>query len=41
MKVLYLRVEDLEKKWRKGNKNWKQVENQLSILFEERYTKYL
>ena len=41
MKVLYLRVENLEKKWCKGSKNWRQVENQLSILFEERYTKYL
>ena len=41
MKVLYLRVEALEKKWCKGSKNWRSVQNQLSILFEERYTKYL
>ena len=41
MKVLYLRVEALEKKWCKGSKNWRNVQNQLSILFEERYTKYL
>jgi len=41
MKVLYLRVENLEKKWSKGCKNWSQVQNQLSILFETRYTKYI
>ena len=41
MKVLYLRVENLEKKWCKGSKNWKSVENQLSIIFGERYSKYI
>ena len=41
MKVLYLRVENLEKKWSKGTQNWRSVQNQLSILFEERYNKYL
>ena len=41
MKVLYLRVENLEKKWSKGSKNWNNVRNQLAILFEERYTKYI
>lgn len=41
MKVLYLRVENLEKKWCKGSKNWNNVRNQLAILFEERYTKYI
>lgn len=41
MKVLYLRVENLEKKWSKGSKNWNNVQNQLAILFEERYTKYI
>ena len=41
MKVLYLRVENLEKKWCKGSKNWKSVENQLSIIFGERYNKYI
>lgn len=41
MKVLYLRVENLEKKWSKGSKNWSSVQNQLAILFEDRYTKYI
>jgi len=41
MKVLYLRIENLEKKWCQGSKNWRNVQNQLAILFEERYTKYL
>ena len=41
MKVLYLRVENLEKKWSKGSKNWSNVQNQLAILFEDRYTKYI
>ena len=41
MKVLYLRVENLEKKWSKGSKSWKSVQNQLSIIFSERYTQYI
>ena len=41
MKVLYLRVENLEKKWNQGSKNWKSVQNQLSIIFSDRYDKYL
>ena len=41
MKVLYLRVENLEKKWSKGSKNWSRVQNQLIMLFEDRYTKYI
>lgn len=41
MKVLYLRVENLEKKWSKGSQNWSNVQNQLAILFEDRYTKYI
>lgn len=41
LKVLYLRVETLEKKWCKGSQNWRNVQNQLSILFDERYMKYL
>lgn len=41
MKVLFLRVEALEKKWSKGSKNWKDVQNQLGIIFEERYTRYV
>jgi len=41
MKVLYLRVKDLQEKWCKGTQNWRNVQNQLSIIFEERYTKYI
>ena len=41
MKVLYLRVENLQKKWCKGTQNWRNVQNQLGILFGERYTKYI
>lgn len=41
LKVLYLRVEALEKKWCKGSQNWRNVQNQLAILFDERYTKYI
>ena len=41
MKVLYLRIENLEKKWCQGSKNWRNVQNQLSIIFGERYSKYI
>jgi len=41
LKVLYLRIENLEKKWCKGSQNWNNVRNQLAILFGERYTKYI
>ena len=41
MKVLYLRIENLEKKWCKGSQNWRNVQNQLTIIFEDRYVKYL
>ena len=41
MKVLFLRVEDLQKKWCKGTRNWRNVQNQLGIIFEERYTQYI
>ena len=41
MKVLFLRVENLQKKWCKGTQNWRNVQNQLGILFGERYTKYI
>ena len=41
MKVLYLRIENLEKKWCQGSRNWRNVQNQLSIIFEERYNKYI
>ena len=41
MKVLFLRVENLQKKWCKGTQNWRNVQNQLGILFGEKYTKYI
>lgn len=41
MKVLYLRVIDLEKKWSKGVMGWKTILNQLIILYEKRIIKYL
>lgn len=41
IKVLYLRVKDLEKKWSKCIANWDIILNQLIILHEERITKYL
>ena len=41
MIVLYLRVNDLEKKWTKGMSNWDVVLNQLIQLYGERVTKYL
>ena len=41
MKVLYLRIQDLEKKWSKGTKNWNKVLTQLIELHQERIIKYL
>ena len=41
LKVLYLRIQDLQKKWSKGIANWKNVQNELMILFEDRYFKYI
>jgi len=41
IKVLYLRVRDLEEKWSKGVRNWKTILNQLIILHEKRITKHL
>lgn len=40
LKVLYLRIQDLEKKWCKGTMGWVTVKNQLLILFEARISKY-
>lgn len=40
-KLLYLRVEELEKKWEKPIPNWKRIQQQLIEIFGERYTKYL
>ena len=41
MKVLFLRIQDLEKKWSKGTKGWNTVLTQLIELHGERITKYL
>ena len=41
MKVLFLRIQDLEKKWSKGTKGWSTVLSQLIELHKERITKYL
>ena len=41
LKVLYLRIQDLEKKWCKGTSGWHTVRNQLLILFEDRISKYI
>lgn len=41
LKVLYLRVRDLEKKWRKGTLGWKIILNQLIEIYGNRITKYL
>lgn len=40
MKVLYLRVKDLQKKWSKGIFNWKNVKLELIHIFGERFLKY-
>ena len=40
-KVLYLRIKELEEKWKKPIKNWKIIKSQIIDLFGERYTKYL
>ena len=41
MKVLYLRITDLQKRWSKGIPNWKNVQNELVQIFEERYLQYI
>ena len=41
MKVLFLRIQDLEKKWSKGTNGWNTVLRQLVELHGERITKYL
>lgn len=40
LKVMFLRIQDLEKKWCKGTMGWQTVKNQLQILFENRISKY-
>lgn len=41
LKVLYLRIQDLQKKWAKGIANWKNVQNELILLFEDRFLRYI
>lgn len=41
MKVLYLKIQDLQKKWSKGVSNWKNVQNELIGVFNERYLQYI
>lgn len=41
MKILYLRVKDLQKNWSKGIANWKNINYELIEMFEERYLKYI
>ena len=36
LKSIYLAAQQIEKKWRKGRKDWGQVYNQLFIIFENR-----
>lgn len=41
MKVLYLRIQDLQKKWSKGIANWNNVRNELVQIFDTRFFKYI
>ncbi|SRR5574344_41904 len=41
MKIMYLRIKDLESKWSKGTKNWNIILFQLGNIFKERITNYL
>ena len=41
IKVLYLRIQDLKKKWSKSIKNWIDVQNELTGIFEDRFMKYI
>lgn len=40
LKVLYLRIKELEKKWCIGTKNWNNVKNQIIYLFGDRILKF-
>lgn len=40
-KILYLRVQELQEKWKRPIPNWNKISIQLAELFGERYTKYL
>ncbi len=39
-KILFLRVEELEEKWKKPIPNWNKIKIQLSEIYKERFTKY-
>ena len=41
MKVLYLRIRDLQKNWAKGISNWARIQNELAMLFGDRFLKYI
>lgn len=41
LKVLYLRIKDLQKKWSKGIANWINIQNELNLLFEDRFLQYI
>ena len=41
LKVLYLRIKDLEKSWSKRTKNWENAKHQLIGLYGERVLKYI
>ena len=41
MKVLYLRVKDLQKKWSTGIANWTNVKRELVEIYGERFLKYI
>lgn len=40
LKVLYLRIKDLQRNWSKGIFNWKNVKHELSEIFGERFLRY-
>lgn len=41
LKIVYLRIKELQDKWNKPVLNWDKIIIQLSILFEDRISKYL
>lgn len=41
MKVLYLRIQDLQRNWSKGIANWNKIKNESALLFEDRFLKYI
>lgn len=41
MKVLYLRIQDLQKNWSKGINNWNKIQNELALVFEDRFVQYI